>query len=38
MLTDVDKPIVKLEKLLEEEKGSLRDWKGHFERKYLLVG
>jgi membrane-associated progesterone receptor component len=38
MLTDVDKPIDKLEDLTEEERGSLRDWKGHFEGKYLLVG
>ncbi|KAI5788417.1 cytochrome b5-like heme/steroid binding domain-containing protein [Geopyxis carbonaria] len=38
MLTDVDKKIDLLEDLTEEERGSLRDWKGHFEGKYLVVG
>lgn len=38
MLTPIDQPIDKLEDLSAEEKGSLADWKGHFEGKYLLVG
>lgn len=38
MLTPIGNPIDKLEDLTEEERGSLRDWKSHFEGKYLLVG
>lgn len=38
MLTPIDQPIDKLEDLSAEERGSLADWRGHFEGKYLLVG
>ncbi|CCX32807.1 cytochrome b5-like heme/steroid binding domain-containing protein [Pyronema domesticum] len=38
MLTDVNEKLDLLEDLNDEEKGSLRDWKGHFEGKYMLVG
>lgn len=38
MLTDLDKPIDKLEGLNEEELGALAGWASHFEGKYLLVG
>ncbi|RUO95366.1 cytochrome b5-like heme/steroid binding domain-containing protein [Jimgerdemannia flammicorona] len=38
MLTDVDKPIDKLEDLARDEWEALREWEAHFAGKYLLVG
>lgn len=38
MLTDPSKPLDLLEDLNDEEKRSLKDWAGHFEGKYMLVG
>lgn len=38
MLTDVDKPIDRLEDLTRDEWESLREWEQHFVGKYLLVG
>lgn len=38
MLTDLDKPIDKLDDLTEEEKTAVKDWKAHFDGKYLVVG
>jgi len=38
MITPIGKPIDSLEDLTDEERVSLRDWKAHFEGKYLLVG
>jgi len=38
MLTDVDKPIDRLEDLARDEWEALREWEQHFSGKYLLVG
>lgn len=38
MLTDIEKPIDKLEDLTRDEWESLREWESHFSGKYLLVG
>ncbi|KAF3927661.1 Neudesin [Orbilia brochopaga] len=38
LLTDVDKPIDRLDDLTEEERGALDGWFETFEGKYLVVG
>ncbi|KAK7208514.1 cytochrome b5, partial [Myxozyma melibiosi] len=38
MLTDIDKPLDKLEDLMPEEINALNDWESHFRGKYILCG
>ncbi len=38
MLTDLDKPIDKLDDLNDEEREALREWSDFFTGKYMIVG
>lgn len=38
ILTPVDEPIDELADLTDEQRSSLKEWQGHFEMKYPVVG